>query len=143
MKPFTFRLTRVRDLRSRQLEIEQARLEPLLAERGAIESRIRALEQERIRAAEAAAEPGVTAGDLAARAAWRSHLARKGSILSGQMAACAKKIEAQLEMIRQAERRVHLLDRLAGRQKAAWQTAADREVEALAAELYLARRHQR
>jgi flagellar export protein FliJ len=143
MKPYTFRLARVRDLRARQLEIEQARLEPLLAERRALESRIRTVEEERLRAAGAPADPGVTAGDLAARASWRSHLMRQRVVLAGQMASCAKKIEAQVAAIRQAERRVRLLDRLAGRQRAAWQAAADREVETLAAELYLARLHKR
>jgi hypothetical protein len=42
-----------------------------------------------------------------------------------------------------AERDVRLLERLRAKRLAEWQTAADREQEALASELFLASRHRK
>jgi len=56
--------------------------------------------------------------------------------------ACERQSAAQRQKVLEAQRQCRLLERLEHRRHAEWRRAADREMESLAAESFLARWHR-
>jgi len=140
MKRFVFGLESVLRWRRSLFEQEQNRLRALVAERDAIGLRLRELEQLRQRAERALLEaPAVTGGELAALESYRRRLSAERARRQEELAGCERRIQAQRERVVEARRRVRLLERLKERRYAEWEAEANRELEALAAESYLAR----
>ncbi|MGH9721621.1 MAG: hypothetical protein ACRD8O_15545 [Bryobacteraceae bacterium] len=143
MRKFQFELSRILDWRRRQLEVEETKLAPLLAEQRAIETERAATEREETEANVAIATVHSTTGEeLAAFDAYRLYLKDVRKRIESRLANCANSIEKQRQAIVTARRQVRLLERLKERRRNEWQAAADREQENLAAELYLARWRQ-
>jgi flagellar FliJ protein len=140
VKRFVFRLESVLRWRRSLFEQEQNRLHALVAERDAILLRLKDLEELRQRAEQALLEaPAVTGSELAALEAYRRRLNLERARKQQELADCEARIEAQRQRVLEAQRRVRLLERLRERRFSEWEAELNRELEALAAESYLAR----
>jgi len=76
--------------------------------------------------------------DLAALAAFRTHVQSQEQKLALRRAECRQQLEAQKAAMLEARRRCRLLERLRERQFAEWRAASDREAEQFATECHLA-----
>lgn len=143
MLRFKFRLETVLGWRRLHLELEETKLQRLFEELRQVD-----LAEDRLDAEKADADravlysASVKAQDLAALDRHRLHVAREKERLRKERADCRRRITAQQQQVVKAERDVRLLEKLRERRLADWQTAADREQEALASELFLARWHR-
>jgi flagellar FliJ protein len=139
MKRFDFRLASVWSWRHLEREMEQARLEGLLAELREIENRLAGLEAERRASARAVLGRGeLDAAELSALEAYLRERARRREALAGARADCGRRIEEQRRRVLEAERNARLLDKLKDRRLAEWRAECNRELETLAAETFLA-----
>ncbi len=140
MKKFTFPLQRIRDFRGRLAEAEEVKLERLLGERAAGAAAIARLSEEQSALGRApVAEAETQAQELAARDSYREHLGGKRKGLLALQLGCENRIAAQTRLVLEARRKVKLLDKLKERKLGDWTAEFDRELEALAAELFLAK----
>ena len=140
MKEFRFRLERVMELRRTQLEIEEARYQQRLAELAALDRTRAEVEASGIRAEIQVREWNPVAGhELAALGKFRLHVKAREADLAVQRMASVRKMDEQRKIMLEARRRLRLLERLRGRYLAEWQAEANRELEELAGESYLAR----
>lgn len=140
MKRFDFPLERVREWREKQAAVEEAKLERLLGELSAIEAARAELDREQDRNEQMIVRAeGVTALDLRALDGFRRYAKAERGRFENLRADCLKRIDAQRAVIMEARRRFELLDRLKQRNLRAWTADLNRELEANAAEAYLAR----
>ena len=140
MKKFRFSLARVKDWRNQQLEMEELKLPPLLAERRALATEAARLDREETEAGRTIATlTAAEAEELAAFDSWIHHLRREKERLAARQADCEQRIRTQQKAILEARRRLRLLERLEHRRFSDWLAQADHEQEALSQELYLAR----
>jgi flagellar export protein FliJ len=139
MSGFRFSLEKALDLRRLQLELEESRFQQQAAA-------LRELDRRRddMRTSRANAEAQVRAGgwaqglDLAALGAFRLHVQAKEKQLAQLRVEDEKKVEERRNAMLEARRRCRLLERLKERRKGEWDTAFNRELEAVAAESFLA-----
>jgi flagellar export protein FliJ len=140
MKRFDFSLAKVRDYRRQQLELEEVRLQSLLGERLALELESSRLETEvretrcSLMVTSSAESQDLTASDMYLR-----HLAAEKKRHAAKVAEWQARAVKQQQAVVEARRRVRLVEKLEARQFRVWKASADRELENLAAELYLAR----
>jgi flagellar FliJ protein len=140
MKRFLFALEGALRWRQRRLEQEESRLRSLAAERDALRERIRQIGEARRGAErELLGQASIPAEDLAALEAYRLRLARERARLEQAEADCEGRLAAQRERVLEARRDVRVIEKLRERRLAEWQAEADRELEGLAAEVFLAR----
>jgi flagellar export protein FliJ len=140
MKQFEFRLQRVLELRSQQADIERARLQSLLNGRTRLSRDRNNLIQQQVRAAaDIRGAASISGSDLFALAAYDRHIQKRKAIFDKQLAQLEQQIGVQTAALREAERKVKLLERLKQRKLADWTGERDKELEAAAAESYLAR----
>ena len=140
MKRFEFGLAKIRDYRRQQLEMEEAKLQPLLLERQALEaesSRIasEAADTRRLLMVTGSAE----SQELAASDLYLRHLAAEKKRHAAKVADWQVRTSKQQQAVVEARRRVRLLEKLEERKCREWKIGLDREQENLSAELYLAR----
>jgi flagellar export protein FliJ len=139
MTGFHFSLEKALDLRRLQLELEESKFQQQAAALLQLD-RLR----EQMRASRANAELQVRAGgsalglDLAALGAFRLHMQAQEKNLAQRRVEGEKKLEERRNAMLEARRRCRLLERLKERRKAEWDTAFNRELEAVAAESFLA-----
>lgn len=140
MRSFHFPLEGVLGLRRTQLEIEEAAYQRFLGEVAALDRTRAELEALGIQAEVQVRQWRPLSGtDLAALAAFRGALQSKQRSIAACRVEAAKRAAAQLAAMLAAQRRCRLLERLRERRLAEWRHEADREIETLAAESYLAR----
>jgi flagellar export protein FliJ len=140
MKQFEFRLQRVLELRTQQADNERARLQSLSNGRARLTRDRDNLVQQRLRAsAEVRSATSISGSDLCALASFDRYLQKRRTILDKQLGQLEQQIALQTAALREAERKVKLLDKLKQRRLADWTTERDKEMEAAAAESYLAR----
>ena len=140
MKPFRFPLQRMLDLRSTQLEIEQAHYKQCLEAVGALDRARAQLEAAGIQAeVQVRKWSPLAGGDLAALATFRGAVRRREQAIAKRRGAAAQAAAAQMTVMLHAQRRCRLLERLRERRLTEWRTQADKDLEILAAESYLAR----
>lgn len=140
MRNFEFRLQRLLEWREEETKAEEGRLGLLLSELGQLDQRRQSLERTREEAEQMVRAAGSVGADLlAALDTYRLHCQVAKVKLTSQIQECMGRIEAQRAKVMEANRRWRLLGRLKQRRHMQWQAEADREQEALAAELYLAR----
>lgn len=143
MLRFRFRLETVLGWRRLHLELEETKLQSLFEELRQVD-----LAEDRLDAEKADADRAVLysvsveAHELAALDRYRLHVAREKARLRKERAGCRGRITVQQQQVIKAERDVRLLEKLRERRLAEWQTGANREQEALASELFLARWHR-
>ncbi len=144
MKRFDFPLERVRRWRQTEMDLEQAALEALFAERHRLEQAARDLE-DRVRAAREAlwqsATPGATVNPrrLVELDEYRSYVRREQNRLRRLGQQLHVQIVQQQAKLMEARRRHRLLDRLRERALAEWEAGYQKELEETASELYLAK----
>ena len=144
MRRFRFRLETVLGWRRLHLELEETKLQRLFEELRRVDLTEDRLDTEKSEADRAVLNsPSIEGRDLAALDSHRLHVAREKERLRKERADCQRRIAAQRDRVLKAERDVRLLEKLKERRLAEWQTAADREQEALASELFLARWHRK
>ena len=140
MKRFEFRLARVRDFRRRQLEIEEAKLDVLRAERQQIEAESLRLENEVAGTRNSLMVTGsVEAQELVAADHYLHCLAIEGKRQAAKLADWQQRTAKQQQAMVEARRRLRLLEKLEEKQLRLWKEEADREQVNLSTELYLAR----
>jgi flagellar export protein FliJ len=140
MKDFRFPLERVLEWRRIELDLEQARFEQQMMEVTELDSERANIEAAGIRSEiEVRAWGPLTGNDLTALAAFRRHVIGKEKQIEARCEEARRKLEIRKSAMIEARRRCELLERLKRRRLGEWQTAADRELEELAAESYLAR----
>ena len=140
MKRFVFTLERVREWRQKQFAIEEAKLERLFSELGAIQAaRVNVDEEQRRNDESVITAAGVTSLELRALDEFRRFARSERERLMRLEIDCGKRIAEQQALILEARRRCELLDRLKERKLRGWTAEFDREIEAQAAEAYLAK----
>jgi len=140
MQRFQFSPERTLAVRRLQREQERAALLKCHAERAAIARQEQAIRAERQSVEEAIARSlTIDASQVGTLAGWQARVRAALTHIAGMIRQADERIAQQQARLQEAERRVKLLERLRERRLAAWQTEADREREALAAEAYLAR----
>lgn len=139
MKRFEFSLERIRQWRQKQVDLEELRLEALLAERRAMEDRRIVLKREFEDAALVLQAPAVDAGDLLAWDRFHTAARIREAALGQSSQELEKRIQAQLARLAEARRGWELLNHLRDRQQTEWRREFDKELDAEAADSYLAR----
>jgi flagellar export protein FliJ len=140
VKRFEFGLARVRDFRRQQLELEEAKLQKLLAERQELEAESARLESDTVGTRNSLMVTGsAEAQDLAAADLYLRHLAASKKRHQEKMTAWQQRTRKQQEAIVEARRRLRLMEKLEEKQFREWKAGVDREQENLSSELYLAR----
>lgn len=140
MKHFQFQLQRVLELRSQQAEVERARLQSLLNGRTRfLRDRDNLLQQKLRAAADVRSAPSISGSDLCALASFDRYVLKRRMVMDKQLAQLDKQIEIQTAALRESERKVKLLEKLKERRLIDWTAERDKELEAAAAESYLAR----
>jgi len=141
MRKFQFQLERVRRWRQEQAALEELKLErahgqlAALAEQKAGAERSRA-ESER----QVLQQASIDAGELQALDAYRRHVRARIGWIETRRREVGVEVERQRQRVVEARRQAELLERLKAKMFAQWRVAGDREEEALATELYLAKR---
>lgn len=140
MKRFEYRLARVRDLRRRQMEEEEAKLQQTLAEEQRVQEKIQGLAgQLAVNRDQPQTCGSVTGYYLATVSAYGVYLDRCRQEALAELEQCKVRVAAQWDRLREARQRLRLLETLEQHQRLEWQVAADREWEQMSSELYLAR----
>jgi len=141
MKRFRFPLESVQNLRRRQLEAEEAKLGPLYQELESIEAADKqvkqelALEQSRLASPEMVLRPF----DLTVLDQFREFAQRRAVSLHWQKLNCQQRIETQMKAIRDAKQKYELLEKLRERELAEWNADLNKELDALAEEVFIAK----
>jgi hypothetical protein len=144
MKAFAFPLRQALKWRKTQLELEENKLRQLAASLEEIALAAVRLNLVKDRAEAAVHQSAVVeAGDLWALAAYRQRLIAEMQALAQRRTDCEKQVAAQRLKVLDAQRQCRLLEKLEHRRLAEWQREADREMENLAAESFLARWNRR
>ena len=140
MKRFEFSLARVRDLRRRQLEVEEAKLDVLRVERQQIEAESLRLKNEVDGTRNALMVTGsVEAQELVSADHYLHCLAIEGKRQAAKLADWQQRNAKQRQAMVEAKRRLRLLEKLEEKEFRLWKEEAGRQQENLSAELYLAR----
>jgi flagellar biosynthesis chaperone FliJ len=144
VKRFHFPLEKVRGWRRTRFESETTVLERLLAERLATVERRRRVEREADEALRQVLGSAVLSPEqLAAADSYRSWAARESAKLLLSLRALEERIESQRRAVRSAKREADVLDHMREEALARWRQEADRETEAMVADLVVARWQQR
>lgn len=140
MRAFEFPLRHALKWRRTQLDLEENKMRQLAG--NLEEMALAAVKLDMVKArAEAAVRQAavVEAGDLWSLAAYRQRMLAELQALALRRAACERQLAAQRQKVLEAQRQCRLLEKLEQRRHAEWRKAADREMESLAAESFLAR----
>jgi len=140
MRAFEFPLRQALKWRTTQLELEETKLRQFSASLEEMALAAVRLDLVKSRAEVAVRQSAVVeAGDLWALAAYRQRLIAELQALAQRRTACERQAAAQRQKVLEAQRQCRLLEKLEQRRRAEWQKEADRELESLAAESFLAR----
>jgi len=140
VKRFTFPLERVRRWRSEQADLEELKLQQLRAEMGRLESARLSLTAEITGAERRVLDQfSMDAIELTSLGSYRLHMQHRIRELDTRKDQCAAKIVEQRQRVMEARRQAELLDRLRGKALDEWESALNKEQEALASELFLAK----
>jgi flagellar biosynthesis chaperone FliJ len=140
MTPFRFSLQRVLDWRRAQLEREQIAFEREASALAELDRALAELEVSGIRTElQVRAWSPIAGADLAALGRFRASIQKKEEAIGALRADRRKKLASQQAAVLEARRRFRLLERLKERREAEWRRAAEREIENVASESFLAR----
>jgi len=140
MTAFRFPLQKALEWRQTQLELAEACLRQQSAALAQWDRARAEMEAAGIRAEVEVRDWSPVAGrDLAALGAFRLRVRRREKEIDAQRLACRQELAVREAAMLEARRRCRLLERLKERRLAEWQSASNRELEALASESFLAR----
>lgn len=137
MTAFSFRLERVLQWRRAQLDMAQAAMSRIAAERARWDAILANLSNARTQAEGLLAGP-VNGAELGALARYQAYVEQQRKIALERRREIEIKMEQQRARVLQARRECRLLERLREVRRAEWESAVNHEFEALAAETYLA-----
>jgi flagellar biosynthesis chaperone FliJ len=144
MQKFRFALESVRQWRRVRAELEEAKLHELLAGLERMGQAAQGLEQMRLDAEQTVFSASTVASEQLVRLdAYRRHLQAQRVSLEAKRRERRQAIAEQQGRVLEARRALRLLEKLRERQLANWQVEVDRELEAMIAEVYLARQGRR
>lgn len=130
MKAFSFRLQAALRLRTQELEVEQMKLQQILAQQARLKHELEAVAREREAAAHAVqADNAPSYSDLRALASYIIGTQAETIRLQSALADTAKAIARQTAVVIRAERNAKLLDKLRQKRAAEWAYEANRELE--------------
>jgi len=139
MKSFQFPLERALDWRRTQLELAEARVQQQLAVLAAIDQERAELDaMGRRTEVEVRQFSPLGGGDLCSLGTFRLAIKARGKQLIVKRAECQKELAARQAVLLEERRRCRLLERLKERRWAEWHAAAEKELDELAADSYLA-----
>ncbi|HLM99450.1 MAG TPA: hypothetical protein VK335_09230 [Bryobacteraceae bacterium] len=139
MTAFSFRLERVLEWRQAQLELAQAALSRVAGECARWDATLAKLANARAQAEALVQSSGpVNGADLGALARYQAHVEQQRKVALDRRRECGIKMDQQRARVLEARRDYRLLDKLRQVRRAEWESAVDREFEALATETYLA-----
>jgi flagellar export protein FliJ len=137
---FRFSLEKVRQWRHTQVELEEAQLEKLFAERLRLKSALAQLGAGRAGEEQAILRlASVEAQQLSSLDRYQRHVEERKQQIHGQARDCDRRIAEQRARLLDARRNFQLLDKLKERRLVEWRLDFTREQEAHTAEAYLAR----
>lgn len=140
MKRFHFGLERVRQWRDKQVALEEARLERLFAEKAMLEDQRTNLKREALESATAVKSArSITAAELARADDFNRYVIAQRAVLAAKLSNCDSRIAQQQRTVMEARRQFELLEKLKSNQWQKWNTELNREIEAEAGDLYLAK----
>ena len=140
MKKFSFPLQRVLDLRRQQAELERAKLQPFVVRLQKLEAAREYLRnQAHAASASVRSAHSVTGGDLAALGRYERYTDGRIRLLDQHELELRKHIEAQQMVVREADRKVKLLENLRDQRLIEWTAQRDKELEEVASDSYLAK----
>jgi flagellar export protein FliJ len=140
MQNFRFSLEKVRAWRSTQVELEEALLERLFAERKRLESALASLDASKTGEERAILELSAVDGrQLAFLDRYQRHVEASKKKTQAAIADASRRIATQRARVLEARRNFQLLEKLNERRFAEWRVEFNRELEAQAGEAYLAR----
>lgn len=139
MTAFSFRLERVLAWRQAQLDLAQAAMSRVAAERARWDTILTNLGNARAQAEELLQAAGPVNGtELGALARYQAYVEQQRKIALDRRRDCETRLEQQRARVLQARRAYRLLERLRQVRRAEWESAVNHEFEVLAAETYLA-----
>jgi len=140
MRAFVFPLRQALKWRGTQLEVEENKLRQLAASLEEMALAAVRLDLVKDRAEVAVRQSAVVeASDLWALAAYRQRVIVELQALAQRRTECERQAAAQRGKVLEAQRQFRVIEKLEQRRLAEWQVDADRELESLAAESFLAR----
>ncbi len=137
MTAFSFRLERVLQWRRAQLDLAQAAMSRIAAERARWDTILANLTHARTQAEGLLAGP-VNGAELGALARYQTYVEQQRKIALERRRETEIKMEQQRARVLQARRECRLLEKLREVRRAEWESAVNHEFEMLAAETYLA-----
>jgi hypothetical protein len=139
MTTFKFPLQKALDWRRTQLEVAEARTQEQLAALAAIDQARAELDAMGQRTeVEVRQFAPLDGSHLGALGTFRLAIRARGRDLVARRAECEKELAVRQSAVLEARRRCRLLERLKERRWAEWHKAAERELDELAADSYLA-----
>jgi len=140
MKRFDFPLERVRRWRREQLNLEELKLQQILGERQALARSKQQVRDERDHAErELLAHKSLEPTELQSLDSFRLYIRGRVRDIEARERECEARVAAQRRRLIETRQQFELLDRLRQKALAEWRTAADKEQETMAAELFLAK----
>jgi len=141
MKRFNFPLDRVRRWRLEQLNVEELKLQQLRAEVESLAASKRLIQDELTATQRLVlGQASMRANELEALDSYRIYSRGRIRALENREWERGTKVVEQRAKVIEARRQFELLEQLRKKSFGAWKTAADKEQEDLASELFLARR---
>jgi hypothetical protein len=140
MKRFAFPLEKLRSWRRSQFEMEEAKLESLIAQRSAVDRQRRSLLDQQTMERQAVCETAnIASADLAALARWLSFAGREQERLDADRRRLDERIASQRGVVMEAKRNLEVLNQFRSQQHARWRAEIDAEQEQMVAELVVSR----
>ncbi len=140
MKKFEFRLSRVLEYRQEEAGLERTRLGSLQSQEKGLEDERRSLEGQLVEAREVTIGDSALCGStLQTLAQFKRYVSERTAQLQREKASLQLKIREQRLRVLETDRRVNLLLKLKDRKQQAWTREEGRELEALAADSYMAK----
>lgn len=140
MRKFEFRLGRVLEWRKRQAELEEIKLTQLMAEAQRLEAALRELEETRTMSQRAiVSSPSPATEDFWMLRDYLSGAKRQKQVLTQQIADQMRRVEAQRLLTMAARQRREALEKLRQNRYDDWRREAEKEMESMASEAFLAR----
>jgi|SRR5580704_16842097 hypothetical protein len=140
MRRFDFPLERVRRWRLEQLNLEHLKLQKMLAERQALADAKQQVRNDLARTEQGIlSQPSIGGLELENLDSYRLHIRARVRDFENREREFEAKVAEQRARVVESRRLFELLDQLRAKALATWHKAADREQEALAGELFLAK----
>ena len=138
MKAFRFRLDQAKRWKATQVDLEKSRVALATQRLAALRSEAEARRKE-LRESVQYVVKGMTGSELESLAVWRDRMRRQIVDIEKQAGEFQQALAVQMKLLVEANRKHLLLENLEQTERARWQSAFNRELEAFASEAFLGR----